>query len=451
MINIKRVKTIKKNDLVKGAVLYWMSRDQRVNDNWALTYAVEMAENNSQPVMVVFNMVTPFLDASWRQYDFMIKGLKKIEGNLKQLNIPFNVLLGDPGTTIPNFVQANHIAHLVMDFDPLRIKRKWQEEVIQKLNISIDLVDAHNIVPCFVASEKAEYAAATFRPKIRKLLHEFLDEFPPLVTQRSHAPAKRINWEAWTISLNMSNEIKPVEWISPGEQGALNVLEKFMHERLHKYAAERNDPNAGAVSGLSPYLHFGHISAQRVALKIIADFKNDANTSAFLEELIVRKELADNFCYYNTNYDQVSCFLPWARNSLQEHLGDERDFIYSPEEFETSRTHDDLWNAAQMQIVNNGSLHGYLRMYWAKKILEWTQTPEDALRIAIYLNDKYMLDGRDPNGYTGCAWSIGGIHDRAWNSRKIFGKIRYMNRAGCERKFDVNRYIQSVNQVKKLY
>jgi deoxyribodipyrimidine photo-lyase len=441
MVNIKRVKKLIKGATVDGPVMYWMSRDQRVNDNWALAYAIELAENSNQQVTVVFNIVSDFLGATWRQYDFMIKGLKKTEDQLDKLNVPFTVLIGDPAITVPNFISTQHVSHLVMDFDPLRKKLDWQSKVVAKINISADVVDTHNIVPCFVASDKEEYAASTFRPKVTRQLEEFLDEYPPLVKQQRNLKMQRTHWDAIAIALKVNHNIKPIEWVVPGEKGAKAVLDKFMERKLINYTAGRNDPNAECVSGLSPYLHFGHISAQRIAIEITTGIAHDQNTDAFLEELIVRKELADNFCYYNPQYDVPGGFKPWAINSLNDHINDKREFIYHADAFEDAKTHDDLWNAAQLQMTKTGTMHGYLRMYWAKKILEWTENPEEALKVANYLNDKYQLDGRDPCGYTGCAWSIGGVHDRAWSNRKIFGKIRYMNRAGCERKFDVVRYI----------
>jgi len=447
MVNIRRVKHIKKGPLVNGPVLYWMSRDQRINDNWALSYAIELAENSNQLVTVVFNMVDGFLGATWRQYDFMIKGLKKAEARLDEFNIPFTVLIGDPVTAIPNFIKTHQVSHLVMDFDPLREKLRWQNMVVSKIGITADIVDAHNIVPCFIASEKEEYAASTFRPKVTMLLHEFMDEFPPLIKQTRKLKMLRTHWDAIAIALKVNHNVRPAEWMTPGEKGAMAVLGKFMDKKLIHYALKRNDPNADCVSGLSPYLRFGHISAQRIALEITLGVAHDENTDAFLEELIVRRELADNFCYYNPNYDNTFGFKTWAINSLNDHIGDVREYIYSADQFEEAATHDELWNAAQMQMLNTGTMHGFMRMYWAKKILEWTANPEEALKIANYLNDKYQLDGRDPNGYTGCAWSIGGVHDRAWSERRIFGKIRYMNREGCERKFDVDNYIRRMTRL----
>jgi len=447
VVNIKRVKNLKKGQTINGPVLYWMSRDQRVNDNWALSYAIEVAENNDQPIMVAFNMVDHFLGATWRQYEFMIKGLRKVEARLDELNILFTVLLGDPSLTLPNFIRINNVSHLVTDFDPLRIKQNWQKQISEKIDIPFDVVDAHNIVPCFYLSQKEEYSAATFRPKLLKSLPEFLDEFPPIVKQQRKLKMQRTQWEAVTGTLKINRSARPVEWLVPGEQGAFAILDKFLEQRLNEYALKRSNPTENGCSGLSPYLHFGHISAQRIALEITRNFPRSVSTDAFLEQLVVRRELADNFCYYNPYYDSVNAFKPWAINSLNEHIADERAFIYSADQFESAQTHDEFWNAAQIQLTQSGTMHGYMRMYWAKKILEWTAGPEEALKIALYLNDKYQLDGRDPNGYTGCAWAIGGIHDRAWGIHKVFGKIRYMNRNGCERKFDVDRYIRSVLQI----
>jgi len=221
------------------------------------------------------------------------------------------------------------------------------------------------------------------------------------------------------------------------------MLEQFINTKLNGYHDRRNNPNEDGQSNLSPYLHFGQLSAQYAALAVRNSDGPTADKEAFLEELIVRRELADNFCYYNTNYDSYKGFPDWAKQSLLEHAQDKREYLYTKEELETGQTHDEIWNKAQTDMVQKGKMHGYMRMYWAKKILEWTRTPELAMEIAVYLNDTYELDGRDPNGYVGCAWSIGGVHDRAWFERPIFGKIRYMNANGLKRKFDVEAYLQT--------
>lgn len=447
MINIKRVRTLKQGRPVIGPVLYWMSRDQRIYDNWALAYAIESAENTDQPVMVVFNLVNNFPGASWRQYDFLIKGLKKVESGLSALNIHFIILIGDAVKTIPQFIRGHNISRMIVDFDPLKIKRAWLSGVLEQISITVDEVDAHNIVPCWIASDKEEFSARTFRTKISRLLPEFLDNYPPLVSQHVKFIKQRINWEAIAIALKTDRTVRPVEWLTPGAKGAMTVLGRFIEKKINSYKEKRNDPNTDMTSGLSPYLHFGHISAQRIAMEVIKNIQRNENTDTFLEELIIRRELSDNFCYYNPLYDSIATFKPWAMKTLDEHRADEREYIYTAEQFEQALTHESLWNAAQRQMVHTGRMHGYLRMYWAKKILEWSASPEEALSIALKLNDKYQLDGRDPNGYAGCAWSIGGVHDHAWSEHNIFGKIRYMNRAGCERKFDVNRYIQRIDQI----
>ena len=229
--------------------------------------------------------------------------------------------------------------------------------------------------------------------------------------------------------------------LNPGLPKRMKRLMIFLNNKFDNYAESRNDPVKDGQSNLSPYLHFGQISAQRIALQVQKINGNTESEKSFLEELIVRRELSDNFCYYNKNYESFNGFKNWAKESLIKHKKDKREFIYTAEQFENAETHEDLWNAAQMQMVASGKMHGYMRMYWAKKILEWSDSPEIAMKMAVYLNDKYELDGRDPNGYTGCAWSIGGIHDKAWKERDVFGKIRYMNRNGAQRKFNINEYI----------
>ena len=210
---------------------------------------------------------------------------------------------------------------------------------------------------------------------------------------------------------------------------------------MSRYDWDRNETSREGQSDLSPYLHFGHIAPQRVALEVQESQSPRGSKEAFLEELIVRRELSDNFCYYNQDYDRFQGFPDWARKTLDEHRADEREYLYNLADFENARTHDPLWNAAQLEMVHRGKMHGYLRMYWAKKILELTASPEEAQEVAIYLNDRYELDGRDPYGYVGIAWSLGGVHDRAWGERPIFGKVRYMSYKGAAGKFDMQAYI----------
>jgi len=443
-MNLKRVRTLKDVRRRKGKVVYWMSRDQRVEDNWALLYAQELALHMKVPLAVVFCLVPQFLNATLRQFGFMLRGLEQVENSLRDLKIPFFLLRGWPQGEIPKFVTESNVTVLVTDFDPLRIKKEWKEDVAKKLAIPLYEVDARNIVPCWVASAKQEYGAYTLRPKIYRSLPEFLEEFPALQVHPFtwNGTVKSTDWKTVVGNLKVNRAVGEVDWLEPGERWARKTLNHFLKNKLQEYTLKRNDPTEDCVSHLSPYLHFGHISAQRAALEVTRQQIKSEQKDSFLEELIVRRELSDNYCFYNDTYDQFEGFHPWARKTLNEHRGDKREYLYSSEEFEEAKTHDDLWNAAQMEMVRRGKMHGYMRMYWAKKILEWTESPESALEIAIYLNDKYELDGRDSNGYAGIAWSVGGVHDRPWNERPVFGKIRYMSYNGCKRKFDIKGYIQ---------
>jgi len=409
-VDPRRVRLIHEAPETKGPVVYWMSRDQRAQDNWALIYALEEAKKRSVECLVVFCLIDHFLGAIKRQYDFMLAGLDETAAILKKKDIRFVIVKGEPKHEIPTFLQTHRAGLLVTDFDPLNIKKTWKKQVAKAIDIPMVEVDAHNIVPCWVVSQKQEFGAYTIRPKIKKLLLEFLVEFPK------------------TIS---------------GATDATRALHDFLEHRLEGYAERRNDPTVDGQSRLSAFLHFGQLSAQRVALEVSASKAPRADRDAFLEELIVRRELSDNFCEYNPEYDSVLGFPDWAKRSHDKHRHDRREYLYSMKQFEEAKTHDDLWNAAQMQMVKTGRMHGYMRMYWAKKILEWTRDPEEAMKVAIHLNDTYELDGRDPNGYAGVAWSIGGVHDRAWISRPVFGQIRYMNRNGCDRKFDTDLYIST--------
>ena len=442
MVNEKRIRILKEESHKPGPVLYWMQRDQRSYDNWALLYAWELAAKYNSPLLVSFCLVPKFEEATLRQYEFMIKGLMEVERNLKQKNIPFYVLSGNPPEEMKKFIEENDVSLLISDFNPLKVITGWKEEIKRSITIPFHEVDTHNIVPCWIASEKTEYAAYTIRPKINRHLEEFLEEFPRLKKQNNKIIFPLNDWDLLRKSLRINKEVKEVEWIKPGESAAHKMLEKFINERFENYHSERNDPVVNKLSHLSPYFHFGQLAPQRAALAVLPLLHFQESRTTFLEELIIRRELSDNYCFYNNNYDSLKGIHAWAKETLNKHHADKREYIYSLQKFEETQTHDDLWNAAQMEMVNTGKMHGYIRMYWAKKILEWTKSPEDAFNIALYLNDKYELDGRDPNGYVGVAWSIGGVHDRAWTERPVFGKIRYMNYNGCKRKFDVKAYIK---------
>ena len=437
-INKGRIHDLNQKPIQQGPIICWMSRDQRVPDNWALLYAQELAINRD--LIVVFNLVPEFSEATLRHYDFMLKGLQEVAGNLREKNIPFYILQGDPEINIPDFLKTHHAGALITEFDPLKIKQQWIQGIINKINIKFFEVDAHNIVPCRIASQHQEYAARTIRPKINKLLPEYLEEFPE-IKKRPKSNFPEINWKSLYDNLKINTEVKPVNWLKPGTSSARKQLKTFLNKQIERYPEKSNDPNAGVLSNMSPYIHFGQISAQRIALEVQkADISENAK-APYLEQLVIRRELTDNYCFYNKHYDSLKNIPRWAKETLEMHKDDHRAYMYSVEEFEQAATHDPLWNAAQKEMTANGKMHGYMRMYWAKKILEWTEWPEIAFDIALYLNDKYELDGRDPNGYVGIAWAIGGVHDHGWKEIEIFGKIRYMNYNGCKRKFDVAKYI----------
>ncbi|OPY34082.1 MAG: Deoxyribodipyrimidine photo-lyase [Methanomassiliicoccales archaeon PtaU1.Bin124] len=436
MIGETRAKSLHVSDK-KGTVVYWMSRDQRVSDNWSLTYSQSLAESLDQELRVVFTLAPSFLEASKNQFDFMERGLVEVSTRLSALGIPFDILIGDPTRTLPKYIPEMGVGTVVMDQDPLKPKVEWRQKVMEEGDCSFVQVDAHNIVPVWVASPKAEYAAGTFRPKAQRVAPRFFSKLPHHVHVAKKASAPYDGAE------KLPERSSPVDGqrVVPGEGAAHRAMLRFVAYGLAGYEERRNDPNLEGQSGLSPYLHFGMLSTQRLALAVFRSPVPERDKNAFLEELFIRRELADNFCYYTPEYDSEHCFPAWAKQSLQEHLVDRREYIYTLQELEAAKTHDPLWNAAQRQMLITGSMHGYMRMYWAKKLLEWSETSAIAYAAGIYLNNKYMLDGRDPNGYVGLAWSIGGLHDRAWPTRPIFGKVRYMSEGGARSKFDVDGYI----------
>ncbi len=444
LIHPERVRCLNREQQITGPVIYWMSREQRIRDNWAYLFASRLATRNRSQLIVLFNLVRSYPGATFRHYDFMLQGLKTVEKQLRSLNIPLFVLAGDPAETIPHFIDEYRAGAIVSDFSPLKISRTWKKKLVQNTPVLHYEVDARNIVPSWIASDKEEYSARTIRPKINSRLDAFLTGFPEIEPPDSGGnvvSAPTVDWQRLYAFINVKSDVKPVSWIVPGEDAAMQQLAEFIKNGLTRYAAERNDPTANAVSHLSPYLHFGQISAQHVALAVKKSNAPLECIDAFLEELIVRRELAENYCFYNSRYDSLDGIQPWAKKTLEEHRHDKRQYLYDTDIFEEGKTHDPLWNAAQSELRNRGKMHGYLRMYWAKKILEWAPHPEAAFETALYLNDKYSLDGRDPNGFTGIAWSIGGVHDRPWFERPVFGKIRYMNYNGCKRKFNVDNYI----------
>ena len=441
-IDPARTKVLRKGAFSGESVLYWMSRDKRVDDNWALLAAQSVALNNKVPLIVCFQYLGHFPEANIRQYGFQLKGLLELKNKLESLNIEFILSQGRASEVIPRIIDEKVVGTIITDYSPLKVYKKRVSKVLNRTKIPFYQIDAHNIVPVWKASPKKEYAAYTIRKKIHDNLDQFLTDYPSLIKHPyGNIRKDDILYDNIVKGLKIDFSVQEVDWLVPGEIAAKNKLD-LLRDSLAGYDESRNDPTKDALSNLSPYFHFGHISPQRVALDIKNSSLPEQDKNSFLEEMIVRRELSDNFCEYEPNYDYFEGFHDWAKKTLNEHRNDEREYLYPKEQFEYADTHDPLWNAAQNQMMNKGKMHGYMRMYWAKKILEWSPNPEEAMQVAIDLNDKYELDGRDPNGYAGIAWSIGGIHDRAWFERPVYGKIRYMNYNGCKSKFNVKRYIE---------
>eukprot|EP00590_Aulacoseira_subarctica_P006227 CAMPEP_0172422316 /NCGR_PEP_ID=MMETSP1064-20121228/8478_1 /TAXON_ID=202472 /ORGANISM="Aulacoseira subarctica , Strain CCAP 1002/5" /LENGTH=466 /DNA_ID=CAMNT_0013163123 /DNA_START=380 /DNA_END=1780 /DNA_ORIENTATION=- len=395
-----------------------------------------------------------------RHASFLLGGLQHIKEELKEKQVPFHILFptysccveqrtfnSSVSQDIAAFAKDHKACAVVTDFSPMRHIRSWTDDTSNNCqDFPFYQVDAHNVVPVWFASDKKEVGARTLRPRINKLLPDFLTTFPLFTGNQQYAAdtLPDTDWELCEKFLLPDTNVKSVSWAKPGTKAGMDQFEFFCNNGLSKYSELRNDPTVANVSSsMSPWINYGHVSFQQLALNIRSLRKHNNGTASFLEEGIVRRELSDNFCFFcQDGYDNIeSGAAGWAKESLTLHETDPREYIYCLEDFESGKTHDDLWNAAQLQVVETGKMHGFLRMYWAKKILEWTPNASTALQIGLFLNDKYALDGNDPNGFVGVGWSVMGVHDMGWKERSIFGKIRYMNYEGCKRKFKVASFV----------
>jgi deoxyribodipyrimidine photo-lyase len=457
-IESTRIQPLNQKKMTGGEfVLYWMQQSQRAEENHALEYAIELANHLDRPLMVVFGLTDGYPEANLRHYRFMLEGLRETAATLAKRGIQMAVQLGSPPDVALKAGQK--AAVIVCDCGYLRFQKAWRRSVARKAACRVVQVEADVVVPVAVTSSKAEYAARTLRPKITRHLNEYLKEFHVVRLKHSSLGLGRKNStsklnleaiDALQSRLNVDRSVEPVGvFFKGGTREAKKRLKKFLNQSLKHYPDHHNQPQTDDISHMSPYLHFGQISPVYLALQVKAA---DGRTvglgaiDAYLEQLIVRRELAVNFVNFTPNYDTYDCIPGWASQTLSEHLSDERPNRYRQTQLENAETHDPYWNAAMLEMKHTGFMHNYMRMYWGKKILEWSRTPQQAFETTLALNNKYFLDGRDPNSYTGVAW-IYGVHDRPWPERPIFGKTRYMAASGLERKCDIKAYVKKINQM----
>ncbi|MHB8094222.1 MAG: deoxyribodipyrimidine photo-lyase [Candidatus Aminicenantales bacterium] len=428
-------------------VLYWMQASQRAADNHALEFAADRANESGKPLVVYFGLTDEFPEANERHFAFLLEGLKETAASLEARGIRMIARLVAPG--LGAAALGRRAVLVVVDRGYLRVERKWRADATRGLDCPLIEVESNVVVPVETASGKEEYTAATLRPKIRRLLPDYLVPLAPRLLKKSSLGLRfdsldLRDTEAVLASLRPSGRARRVAGFRGGASRALERLDDFVENKLDDYPEDRNDPALDGLSNLGPYLHFGQISPLTVALRVREH--GGPGAAPYLEELIVRRELAMNFVRYNPGYDRFTGLPEWSRETLRRHAGVPREYVYARTEFEKAKTHDPYWNAAQKEMVATGKMHGYMRMYWGKKILEWSATPEEGFRIALGLNNAWELDGRDPNGFAGVAWCFG-KHDRPWPERPIFGKVRYMNAAGLRRKFDAEAYVRRADRL----
>jgi len=436
-------------------VVYWMQQSQRAEYNRALEYAIQQANDLDRMVIVVFGLTDAYPEANLRHYTFMLEGLQETKAALAKKGIQMVLRIGDP----PDVALAlgKKTSLIVCDRGYLKHQRAWRRKVAKKARCQVVQVESDVIVPVEVVSPKAEYAARTIRPKIHRNLHGYLARVDSTPVKKSSLkePIHGVDFsrvEKVLAKLNLDSSVPAVSaYLAGGTSQAKKQLTHFIRNRLKYYAQNSNQPQTDDISHMSPYLHFGQISPLHVVLKITqAPEVLQPAKDAYIEEIVVRRELAMNFAYYTPDYDKYTCIPGWAAASLDTHRKDQRAFIYTRRQLENAETHDPYWNAAMLEMKYTGFMHNYMRMYWGKKILEWSRTPQHAYQTTLAINNTYFLDGRDPNSYAGVAW-IYGVHDRAWKERPIFGKVRYMAASGLERKCDIAGYVNKVNAlVKKM-
>jgi deoxyribodipyrimidine photo-lyase len=449
VIHPSRIKRLNDQPTRKGSyVLYWMQASVRGTDNPALLYAIRQAEELGLPVLAVFGLTDRYPEANLRHFTFLVEGLEDVQRELEKLGIRLVVVEGPPDEAAVRL--APEASLLVTDRGYLSHQRRWRLSVARRVHCTMRQVEGDLVLPIEEVSDKSEWAAATIRRKIHRIWDQFLLPADPLHAPRKDSLGIRVDGEVQPNQeligrLDIDRSVQPAIGFKGGGSQALCRLEQFCKNSLRYYHSLRNDPAQEHQSSLSPYLHFGQISPLTIALAVKATPGAPREAKeAFLEELIVRRELAFNFVYYEQHYGGYACLPDWAKRTLDEHREDKRPHLYSREQLDGANTHDPYWNAAMEEMRLTGKMHGYMRMYWGKKILEWSESPEQAYQTALHLNNRYFLDGRDPNSYAGVAWCFG-KHDRPWTELPIFWKIRYMADSGLRRKFDMDGYLRRVN------
>ncbi|AQQ08649.1 Deoxyribodipyrimidine photo-lyase [Sedimentisphaera cyanobacteriorum] len=428
-------------------VLYWMHASIRTIENPALEFAVERANAAGVPVIVMFCLIDKFPQSGKRSYRFMLEGLKEVEASLAERNIKFVLKKDKPTAAIPKY--CSEAESLIFDRGYAYTENKWESVITRRCKCPVFEVDANVIVPVETASNKREYSAATLRRKIVPIAKNFI---APCGKNEAVKSSLETDIQSDEFSIHDARpDLREAAGFNytghllhpGGQRSAEKMLAEFIEHRLENYENNRNDPAEDFQSGLSPYLRFGQISPALIYRRVKESGKP---CDAFLEQLLVRRELAFNFVWFTENFWRYSALPAWARETLEEQKSAKREYVYKYEELEKARTHDKYWNAAQKEMAITGKMHGYMRMYWGKKILEWTNNPKTAFDWALRLNNVYSLDGNDPNSFAGVAWCFGN-HDRPWTKRKIFGSVRYMNDRGLERKFNMKSYISRVNEL----
>ncbi|MDD5083729.1 MAG: deoxyribodipyrimidine photo-lyase [Candidatus Moranbacteria bacterium] len=428
-----------------GPVVYWMSRDQRVRDNWALLYAQKEAVKRKVPLVVLFCFVPHFLKGTLRQYGFMLKGLSQVESGLKKRNIPFFFLSGEPKEAIPSFLRRVKASSLFVDFSPFQTKKRWLKDVSRKVSLPIFEVDSHNIVPCWRLFSAQAKSTESFRVKLRSALPSFLNAFPVVrkhpISFRGKIPA--IDWKHIVDTLPLDCSVTEVSWVKSGETEAQKTFRKFLKQRIREYKSGKVQSGAREEWQwrLQPYLHFGQLSIQKVVWAVMHSEIDPRFKAMFLEALITRRELADHFCEFNPYYSSVRGFPKWAQETLDRHRDDMREHTYSKRMLEQCKTHDKLWNSIQREFALSGRIFGWARIYWAKRLLEWTRSPEEAIRIAITLTEKYGISGWDTSSYLNITRAIGGTYDTpSKTARPVFGKVPSINPDHRETRRDFRIY-----------